>query len=45
MKNTLEKLSFRYGNEALKLVEKLCKRALENTCKNLTQNLAKSPIL
>jgi len=34
---------FGYGNEALKLEEKLCKRALENTLKNLTQNLPKRP--
>jgi len=38
----LKKLSFGYGNEALKLIEKLCRRALKNTCKKSYPKLAKT---
>ena len=35
------KTLFWYENKALKLVEKLCERALENTCENLVEKLTK----
>jgi len=43
-KHSLKTL-FGYESEALKIVEKPCRRALKNTCKNLNQNLAKTPFL
>jgi len=44
-RNTLDKLSFWYENEALKLAKKLSKRALENILKNLIQTGQKNPYL